>query len=173
MLSRPLLNLVAIAATAAALAQGGGTITMSAKMYVTNAPIDTIKIKALGSVDTKATPVILQVTRQEAQRVVAMAERAGAMLLASPVVRTANGQQAQVSITGDKGVTLVVKPSSRSDMITLPFRLTYVYVADSKRHTMQVSGFGRVVETKVMLVITNPRNGEMGTLAVIEGKRGK
>jgi hypothetical protein len=165
-------SLAAGAILASSAKQHGQAILISAKFYRVSTPIDTMAIKAIGSRDTKASPTILQVTKEEAARV---AKVSGAVLIGSPAVKTLVDEQAKVEAKGDgDSYSLDVKPSTKgSDTITLNFRIAITNVIGTKRLTRSAGGMARVQEAKALLIIENPRNGQPGFLAVVDAHRVK
>jgi hypothetical protein len=150
-------------------------IEVSARFYRLAKAIDVMSIKAIGSPDTKASPSILQVTKPESTRVSDVVLKAGGTLSGSPKVLVAVDDEAAVSTEGeDGGFKLQVRPSTRgSDTITLNFKLSITTISGKHRTTRSATALARLQESKALLVIINPRDGEPGILAVIEVRRVK
>lgn len=150
-------------------------VKVSGQFYRIVAAIDTQAIKAIGSVNTKATPTILQVTTAEADRVVAGVKGAGGNLVGSPTVITNVDEAAKISADSEGGsYTLDVTPSNKgSDTITLNFKLLLTTVSGNHRMTRSAKGMARVQEAKALLIIVNPRDGQDGFLAVVRASKTK
>lgn len=150
-------------------------IKITGQFYRVVAAIDTQAIKAIGSVNTKTTPTILQVTTAEADRVVAGVKSAGGNLVGSPTVITNIDEPAKISADSEGGsYTLDVTPSNKgSDTITLNFKLLLTTVDGNHRITRSAKGMARVQEAKALLIIVNPRDGQDGFLAVVRAAKTK
>jgi hypothetical protein len=148
-------------------------VLISARFLSMAKPIDVMKIKAIGSVDTKRSPTILQVTPQEAERIEKMVTKAGGELLNAPSVKTTMYQQAKVEVKGDThSVALTVEPSSRgSDTISLKFRIEVSTKTGNRTVTRSATASARVQEAKALLVIENPRESQPGLLTILRANR--
>jgi hypothetical protein len=167
--------LLAFVSSTANAAQAGAKIEVSAQFFRLAKPVDVMSIKAIGSPDTKASPSILLVAKTEAARISDLVLKSGGTLAGSPKVITIVDQEAAVSTEGEEGgFKLQVRPSTRgSDTITLNFRLSVTVVEGARKRTRSATAFARLQESKAMLVVINPRDGEPGVLAIIEVRRVK
>jgi hypothetical protein len=172
---RVIVAILLAACVACAFAQTGVRVKVSAQYYRVKATIDTVSIKALGSAQTKATPCILQVDKKEADRVAALVTKGGGSLVGSPTAVTLMNMAAKVSTDSDgDGYSMDVTPSSKgSDTITLNFKLTLTNIMGTKKQTRSASGFARLQESKYLLVIVNPRNGQGGFMGILHVARQK
>jgi hypothetical protein len=173
-----MLVVAAIIASSAAIAgvgrrQSGTAIQVKAGFYRLKTAIDVASVKAIGSAQTKASPSILQVSKEEASRVTELVMKSGGTLSGSPSVKTLVDQEAKITMdSGDGANSLTVTPSTRgSDTITLRFKLAVTTVTGQQRITRSASGVARVQESKSLLIIQNPRAGQPGFLAVVEARR--
>lgn len=150
-------------------------VQITARFYRLKDPIDVNSIKAIGSAQTKASPSILQVSKEEMDRIIKQVTDAGGTLVGSPKVITTVDQQAKIEVKGaDPSYSLDVIPSNRgSDTITLNFKLAVSTTVGDKRITRSAKGMARVQEAKSLLMIENPRDGQPGLLTVIEASRVK
>jgi len=132
-------------------------------------------IKAIGSAQTKASPSILQVSKEEMDRVEKVVTDAGGSLVGSPKVLTQVDQTAKISTDGsDVSYALEVTPSNHgSDTISLRFKLAVTMTSGQVKTTRSASGSARVQEAKALLIIENPRAGQPGLLTVVEAKRSR
>ncbi len=150
-------------------------VTISAAFYKVSAPIDTQSVKAIGSAQTKATPTILQVSKEEADRLAGLVTKSGGTRLGTPNMRTLMDSPAKLKIDthgeGDSWEIDVTPSGKSSDTITLNFRMTLVSVIGGRRITRGATGMARLQEGKALLVIVNPRGAETGFLAVLQAKR--
>jgi hypothetical protein len=146
------------------------TVTVSGKFYKLTTAVDVMSIKAIGSPQTKASPSILQVTNEEAERVVKAAK---GELIGSPKVVTTMGKQAKITTEGgDSSYSLEVTPSSKgSDTLTLTFRLATTVTQGTRKTTRSARAFARVQESKTLLVIENPRQSQPGFLVALRAQR--
>src|SRR5579871_641756 len=81
----------------------GGAAKITAHFYRLGADLDTQSIKAIGSVETKTSPTILQVSKQEMKRVCDLAVKQRGTLIAGPAILTKLGQQASIQSKLDDG----------------------------------------------------------------------
>jgi hypothetical protein len=151
------------------------TVLISTRFVRMAKPVDVMKIKAIGSVDTKRSPSILQVTPKEAERVEKLIIDAGGELIGAPSVQTQMYSQGKVETKSDKSsVSLTVEPSSRgSDTISLKFRLEASTKSGNRTTTRTATASARVQEAKALLIIENPRDGQPGLLVVLRANRAK
>lgn len=165
---RLLTSLLLVAAAAATFAQ-----TATIKVRVVQAPlaIDTMKIKAIGSVQTKTSPTILQVTQAEAARLEKLIIGQGGKVLGAPSVRTVLGKQAGIKMDGDEGIEFTVLPTSKSDTISMQYKLAVTQRTGRTRITHSSTGSARLLQTRRLLIIQNPRDGVQGFMAIVEATR--
>ena len=149
-------------------------IQITARFFQTKAAIDVNNIKAIGSPATKASPSILHVSKEEAARIAKFVTEGGGVLVGSPTIVARKDEQAKIESSGDKdSYSLDVIATTRSDMITLKFRIAVTTVTETKRIQRSASATARVLESKALLIIENPRNGQPGFFTIIEAKRVK
>ncbi|HTQ12007.1 MAG TPA: hypothetical protein VMI31_18235 [Fimbriimonadaceae bacterium] len=162
-----------IALLAASVAiQSPAAISIQAHFYTLRAPLDVNAIKAIGSVDTKRSPSILQVSKEEMARVEKVVTDAGGSLVGSPKVLTNVDQAAKIAVDGPPGYSLEVTPSNHgSDTISMKFKLSVSTRQGDSTVTRTAAGSARVQEAKALLIIENPRSGQPGLLTVVEAKR--
>ncbi len=155
----------------ASLACAQNQALIQLRVYSLAKPLDTMKIKALGSFDTKRSPVFLQVKPTEAARLEKMIAAEGGKLISSPSVRTLLGQKASIKMSGDNSVSFEVTPTSKSDTITMQYRLEVSQKEGRTRTTRASSGFARLIQTERMLIIQNPRTGEPGLIVILQATK--
>jgi hypothetical protein len=166
----------ALSACACLAVQAGAKIQINAHFYQLKSAIDVNSIKAIGSPQTKASPSILHVTKAESGRITALVLKGGGNLVGSPSIITMVDQQAKISTdsAGGMSYTLDVKPSTKgSDTITLNFRLSVTTIDGKRKTTRSATSMARVQESKALLIIENPRDGQPGLLTVLEAHRVK
>lgn len=168
------LFVVAVACLATALQSRSDKFMVSGSFYKLGAAIDVMKIKAIGSAQTKASPSILHVTRQEAKRIEDLVKNAGGTLLGSPSVVTKGDTQAKIETKGEEhSVAMTVVPTSRSTTVSLKFKLEVSTKVGVRTTTRSATANARVDEDKALLVIQNPRDGEPGILTILKAGRVK
>jgi hypothetical protein len=172
-LKHAVILILALISSTALAGQAGDKIEVSARFFRLAKAIDVMSIKAIGSPDTKASPSILQVAKTEATRISDLVLKAGGILAGSPKALVLVDEEATISTEGDQGgYKLQVRPSTRgSDTITLNFRLSITTIVGKRKTSRSATAFARLQESKALLVIVNPREGEPGILAIIEVRR--
>jgi hypothetical protein len=157
-----------------ALQARSDTVLVSGRFLKMAKAVDVMKIKAIGSAQTKSSPSILQVTPAEAARIEALVTKAGGELIGAPSVQTKLDSQAKIETkSADHSVAMTVLPTSRSTTITLKFKLEVSTKTGTQTITRSATANARVDETKALLVIQNPRDGQPGLLTVLTARRVK
>lgn len=164
--------LFAISLLVACALAGAQTAMIKLRVISAPLPIDTMKIKAIGSVNTKTSPTILQVSPKEAERLEKLITGQGGTLMSAPSIRTVLGQKAAIKTDGDEAVEFEVTPTSKSDTISMVYKLSVTQRSGRTRYTRASTGSARLLQTQRLLIIQNPRDGVKGFIAIVQATRG-
>ncbi len=167
--------LVLLSASAAFAQKAPPKLDISMRVFRTQSSVDTMKVKAIGSRQTKTSPTILMVTPAEAARIEKLYTTA-ADLAGAPRLLTMSGQQAEI-FAGEKDgsyVSFQVLPTNRNnDITTLQMSLKLVTIVGTHRITRSATMTAKVIENRRLLIIEDPRSGEPGLLAILSCRRVK